>query len=375
MWHSYVICGLVSPYMKETLSKINEFQNKLQEIEAVLNLPKKEKEIKKLEKESQAQDFWTDSRRAGKIMQELEDLKKEVGEIKEMNKKLGNLEELAKISEDEEDQKEVEKEIKKIEKTLNDLEFKTLFSGEYDRNDAILSIYSGAGGVDAQDWSEMLMRMYLKFSEKNNFLARVLDETRGQEAGIKNATLEISGLYAYGNLKSESGVHRLVRLSPYNSDNLRQTSFALVEIMPVIEDLKEVVINSKDLKIDTYRSRGAGGQSVNTTDSAVRITHIPTGTVVTCQNERSQMQNREQAMKILRAKLHQKYLEEKEKEKAKLRGEQVSAEWGSQIRSYVVHPYKMVKDHRTKHETSNVEAVLDGGLDEFVESYLRWIRK
>lgn len=361
--------------MKEIDQEIKNLQIKLQEIEAVLNLPKKEKEIKKLEKESQAQDFWADSQRAGKIMQELEDLKKEVGEIEEMNKKLGNLEELAKISEDEEDQKEVEKETKKVGKTLNNLEFKTLFSGEYDRNDAILSIYSGAGGVDAQDWSEMLMRMYLKFSEKNNFLARVLDETRGQEAGIKNATLEISGPYAYGNLKSEAGVHRLVRLSPYNSDNLRQTSFALVEVLPVIEDLKEVIINPKDLKIDTYRSRGAGGQSVNTTDSAVRITHIPTGTVVTCQNERSQMQNREQAMKILRAKLHQKYLEEKEKEKAKLRGEQVSAEWGSQIRSYVVHPYKMVKDHRTKHETSNVEAVLDGGLDEFVESYLRWIRK
>ncbi|HLN18558.1 MAG TPA: peptide chain release factor-like protein, partial [Patescibacteria group bacterium] len=226
-----------------------------------------------------------------------------------------------------------------------------------------------------QDWSEMLLKMYLKWAENNNFRAKILDETRGQEAGIKNATVEITGVWVYGKLRSESGVHRLVRLSPFNSDNLRQTSFALVEIMPVIEEVSEVEIKDSDIKMDTFRSSGAGGQSVNKTSSAVRLTHIPSGIVVTCQNERSQMQNRQSAMKILRAKIHQKYLEEKELEKKKIRGEQVSAEWGSQIRSYVIHPYKLVKDHRTKHETTDVDAVFSGNLDDFQESYLKWIKK
>jgi peptide chain release factor 2 len=202
-----------------------------------------------------------------------------------------------------------------------------------------------------------------------------MDETRGQEAGIKSATLEISGSHAYGNLQGEAGVHRLVRLSPFNSDNLRQTSFALVEVMPVILEIVEVPINPQDLRVDVYRSSGAGGQSVNTTDSAVRITHIPTGIQASCQNERSQLQNKEQAMKILKAKLHKKYLEGKEVEKQKLRGESISAEWGSQIRSYVLHPYKMVKDHRTKHETAQAEQVLEGNLGEFMESYLKNFRK
>ncbi|MDR3559308.1 MAG: peptide chain release factor-like protein, partial [Candidatus Pacebacteria bacterium] len=218
-------------------------------------------------------------------------------------------------------------------------------------------------------------RMYLRWAEKNNFRAKIVDEARGQEAGIKSVTLEVSGSYSYGWLKSEAGVHRLVRLSPFNADNLRQTSFALVEVMPVIEEIKEVKINPADLRIDVYRSSGAGGQGVNTTDSAVRITHIPTGIMVTCQNERSQLQNKESAMKILRAKLHQKYLSEQEAEKRKLRGESVAAEWGSQIRSYVLHPYKMVKDHRTKHETAQAEEVLLGNLDEFMESYLRSLKK
>jgi len=313
-------------------------------------------------------------------MQELETLRSEIQllsgletELDELSEFLGVFSETEESSEEEE--KEIENKLAGMEEKLDQLEFKTLFSGEYDRNDVILTITSGAGGVDAQDWSEMLLRMYLRFAQINNFKAKLIDETRGSEAGIKSATLEISGSYAYGYMKSESGVHRLVRLSPFNSDNLRQTSFAAVEVLPVIPEIKEVKIDPNDLRIDVYRSSGAGGQSVNTTDSAVRITHIPTGIVASCQNERSQMQNKEQAMKILTAKLHKAHLEKQEEEKRKLRGENKANEWGSQIRSYVLHPYKMVKDHRTKHETAQAEDVLAGNLTEFMESYLKQIKK
>lgn len=330
-----------------------------------------------MEKSSNTPGFWDDSQEASKIMQELEELRGIMKTLSDLETELSETRELSEIISEneagaEKEEADLEKKLSETEEKINQLEFKTLLGGEYDRSDAIMSIHSGAGGVDAQDWSEMLLRMYLKFCEKNKFKAKIVDEARGQEAGIKNVTVEISGPYAYGNLKSEGGVHRLVRLSPYNSDNLRQTSFALVEVMPVIENMKEVAINPADIRVDVYRSSGAGGQSVNTTDSAVRITHIPTGTVATCQNERSQLQNKEQAMKILKAKLHQKYLEEKEKEKAGLRGESVSAEWGSQIRSYVLHPYKLVKDHRTKYETANAETVLEGNISDFVEAYLRF---
>ena len=327
--------------------------------------------IEKLEKKSADPHFWDDSQAAGKIMQEIEDARKEISKIEKVEEGIAELEELLKIASvgDFEDLKE---KIIELEKETSELEFQTLFSGKYDKNDVILSVHSGAGGVDAQDWAEMLFRMYLRFAEKNNFKTKILDESRGGEAGIKSATVEIQGSWVYGNLKGEAGVHRLVRLSPFNSDNLRQTSFALVEILPIIGDLEEVKIDPKDLRIDTYRSSGAGGQHVNTTDSAIRITHLPTGIVVTCQNERSQLQNREQAMKILKAKLHQKYLEEKEKEERRLRGKVQSAEWGNQIRSYVLHPYKMVKDHRTKFETSDPEKVLEGEIGEFIEAYLKF---
>jgi peptide chain release factor 2 len=355
--------------------KIKELKNKVSITRDIFNVPKKEARINELEGKSKVLGFWDNPRRAGGIMQELEELKKQISELEGIEKRIADTGELAKMSENEEDATEIEREIMEMEAAVNALEFRTLFSGEYDRNDAIISIYSGAGGVDAQDWAEMLLRMYLRFAERSEFRAKIADETRGQEAGIKNAVVEISGLWAYGYLKSEAGVHRLVRLSPFNSDNLRQTSFALVEVLPVIENLPEVEISPSDIRVDVFRSSGAGGQSVNTTDSAVRITHVPTGVVVTCQNERSQMQNKEQAMKILTAKLHQKYLEEKEKEKERLRGEQVSAEWGSQIRSYVIHPYKMVKDHRTKFETSNVDDVFAGNLRGFMESYLKHVKK
>ena len=309
-------------------------------------------------------------------MKELEFLRKEIAQLSETETEIEELLEISKIiSAGDKEEKELKDKINKLEKNINTLEFKTLFSGKYDQNDVILTIYSGAGGVDAQDWAEMLLKMYLKWAQNNNFAAKIIDETRGQEAGIKNATIEINGPYAYGNLQSENGVHRLVRLSPFNADNLRQTSFALVDVMPVIEEIKEININPKDLRIDVYRSGGPGGQGVNTTDSAVRITHLPTGIVAPCQNERSQMQNKESAMKILKAKLHKKYLEEQEKEKSQIRGEMASAEWGNQIRSYVIHPYKMVKDHRTKYETSDPDAVLNGDLSGFIEAYLKKVRK
>lgn len=335
-------------------------------------MAQKKQKVLELEDQSQLNDFWSDNQKASQLMRELEMLKEDVNSFEKIENELNELIEFAGMIEKAEDEKELEQKISEAEKRLDELEFKTLLSGEYDANDAILNIYSGAGGVDAQDWSEMLLRMYLKWGEKNGFKMKLVDETRGQEAGIKSATLEVSGAHSYGYLKSEMGTHRLVRLSPFNSDNLRQTSFAVVEVLPIIGEISEVKISLEDLRVDVYRSSGAGGQSVNTTDSAVRITHIPSGTVASCQNERSQLQNREQAMRILKAKLHKKYLEEVEAEKRKLRGEQSSAEWGSQIRSYVVHPYKLVKDHRTKWETAQVDEVLSGDLKAVMESYLKY---
>ncbi len=243
--------------------------------------------------------------------------------------------------------------------------------GKYDQRNAILSIYAGAGGVDAQDWAEMLLRMYLKFAQKNNWPAQVLHLKEGKEAGIKNATLSIEKSFAYGYLKKESGVHRLVRLSPFNANHLRHTSFALVEVMPELNEIKEIKIMPEDLRVETYRASGPGGQYVNKTESAVRLTHLPTGIVAACQSERLQGDNKKRAMKLLYSKLHQHLLKTKEKEKEAIRGESVAAEWGSQIRSYVLHPYQMVKDHRTGAKSGNPEAVLDGKLDKFIEAEIK----
>lgn len=308
-------------------------------------------------------------------MQELESLQNEIEAFKNLSKTLSDLEGLAALEDlKQEDVKELEKEYEKAEKEIDAWEFKTLLGGKYDSKNAILTIRSGAGGVDAQDWAEMIMRMYLRYAEQQGFKTRLLDESRGDEAGIKSATIEIAAAYAYGYLRGEAGVHRLVRISPFNAKSLRQTSFASVEVMPVIDDTEEEMeINPDDLRIDTYRSSGAGGQNVNKTESAVRVTHIPTGLVAACQSERSQLKNKELAMKILRSKIIAKHLIEQEAEKRKIRGEVKSAEWGNQIRSYVLHPYTLVKDHRTGTETSNTSKVLDGDLQVFIESELQYL--
>lgn len=360
--------------MEEILSQIKAFQKRLGDLAAILNLPKLKAEIVGLEADTEDKDFWQDQAKAKETLKKVEFYKKEVSGFENLKIEFNELEELIGLIREAPD-KDLEKEIKKrfanIQKEFQIFEFKALFKERYDSSSAIMAIHAGAGGSDAQDWAEILLRMYLRFFEKMGFSAKIIDESRGKEAGIKSAVIHINGHYAYGYLRSEAGVHRLVRLSPFNADALRHTSFALVEVLPEIEEMTEIKIDPKDLKIDTFKSSGPGGQYVNKTESAIRLTHIPSGLVVASQSERSQVQNREMAMKILRAKLHQKYLEDQQAEKKKIRGEFKSAEWGNQIRSYVLHPYKMVKDHRTSYETSDTERILDGDLMEFIESYLR----
>jgi peptide chain release factor 2 len=266
---------------------------------------------------------------------------------------------------------EITSESEELEKDLQQREFAVLLSGKYDHNNALLALHSGAGGVDAQDWAEMLERMYLRWAENRGYKTEILDLSEGEEAGIKSVTISIEGEYAYGYLRPEKGVHRLVRLSPYDAAHRRHTSFALVEVLPEVEDDTDIEINQDDLRIDTYHSSGAGGQNVQKNATAVRITHLPTGIVVTCQNERSQTQNRENAMRVLRSRLLELKEEEHVATLAELRGEYTKAEWGSQIRSYVLHPYQMVKDHRTDYEVGNAQGVLNGDLDGFIEAYLR----
>ncbi len=303
-------------------------------------------------------------------MKKLAALHEQVDDWQRLQQRINDALELAQLD-DESLRSDLESEVEALEAEVQQRELKVMLSGKYDPGNALLAINAGAGGTDSQDWAAMLMRMYLRWCELHNYETEILDMTEGEEAGIKSVTIAVNGPYAYGYLRSEKGVHRLVRLSPFDAAHRRHTSFAQVEVMPQVEDDDEIEINPNDLRIDTYRSAGAGGQNVQKNDTAVRITHLPTGIVVTCQNERSQMQNRENAMRVLRARLLEIKREEQERQLAELRGEYVKAEWGSQIRSYVLHPYQMVKDHRTEYEVGNAQGVLNGDLDGFIEAYLR----
>ena len=318
--------------------------------------------------------FWDDTEKAQKINQELNAVKISVDKYKALCKKFEDMQVLWEMAMEEEDdslEAEVNSEMQAIRGALNELELEVLLSGPYDANNAILTLHAGAGGTEAQDWTQMLLRMYGRWAERHGFSVETADLLPGDEAGVKSATLFIKGHNAYGYLRSEKGIHRLVRISPFDAAARRHTSFSACDIMPEIDDAVEVDINMDDVRVDTYRASGAGGQHINKTSSAVRMTHIPTGVVVQCQNERSQIQNREQCMKMLRARLFELEQEKKEQELAALEGDQQKIEWGSQIRSYVFHPYNMVKDHRTSAETGNTQAVMDGDLDMFIEAFLR----
>ena len=340
----------------------------------LFDIPRLENELAELEKETSNTDFWNNSENTQKVLAKIKKIKNKYTKYKELEKEINNLIELAemiKLEYDEELAIDVTKNYKKQEKNLEKLELETLFSGKYDSNNAIVTIHPGAGGTESQDWAEMLYRMYTRWATKNEYEVKELDYLEGEEAGLKSVTFEIIGENAYGYMKSEKGVHRLVRISPFDAGGRRHTSFASVEVLPEITDDIEININPDDLRVDTYRASGAGGQHINKTSSAVRITHIPTNTVVACQSERSQIQNRETAMRMLKSKLLD-LKEQEQKEKIEdLKGEQKDIAWGSQIRSYVFCPYTMVKDHRTNYEVGNVAGVMDGDLDGFMESYLK----
>lgn len=341
--------------------------------EVIFDIDKKEIKIADLKNQTEQNGFWNNPIKAQEILQSIKKLEDWVGAFNLINKKssyINDLIELAEVEEDESLTSEIEKELKELNKLIDDLEFKSMLSGKDDDKNCIMIIHSGAGGTEAQDWAEMLFRMYLRWGEKNGFKMTLIDMLEGDGAGIKSATIEITGDYAYGYAKAEIGVHRLVRISPFDSNKRRHTSFASVFVYPEVDESIEIDINPADLRIDTYRSGGKGGQNVNKVETAVRITHIPTNTVVACQTERSQLQNRTNAMKLLRAKLYQIELDKQEATHEETEKSKMKIEWGSQIRSYVFHPYNMVKDHRTNAETSDTQGVMDGDIDIFIKAFL-----
>lgn len=357
-----------------SLADLQELQSKIIATKKLLNIVDLQDKMSSLAESMNAPDFWNNPENAQSISQDYQDIKKEVDAFSNLEKRNSDLLELA-ASEDKTLEEEIEEQTKKLKKEFTDYEFLVLLNGPYDKNNVIMSIHAGAGGTEAQDWAEMLLRMIMRFCDKMNWRARIVDESRGAEAGYKSVTLEIKGRYAYGYLKSEHGVHRLVRISPFDAEKMRHTSFALIEVLPELDEKIKVEIDAKDIRIDTFMAGGHGGQSVNTTYSAVRIVHIPTGISVSCQNERSQQQNKDMAMKILQSKLHILEEEKKAKERQEMRGEYKSAEWGNQIRSYVLHPYHLVKDYRSEYESADPESVLEGELLPLCEAYLKWIKQ
>ncbi len=350
----------------------------LKELEGSLGVTEKEQRIEELRREMEAPNFWDDNERAQKMTKELKDLEDVVNTISELKSAHADIGELISMAYEENDEAlipDIQAEFDDFTSKLEDLRISTLLSGEYDANNAILRLNAGAGGTESCDWAGMLFRMYSRYAEKKGFSVEVLDMLDGDEAGIKSVTFQINGTNAYGYLKGEKGVHRLVRISPFNAQGKRQTSFVSLDVMPDIEEDLDVEVNEDDLRIDTYRSSGAGGQHINKTSSAIRITHIPTGIVVQCQNERSQFQNKDKAMQMLKAKLYLLKKEENAEKLSDIRGEVKDIAWGSQIRSYVLQPYTMVKDTRTNQEVAQADAVLDGYLDPFINAYLKWINQ
>jgi peptide chain release factor 2 len=355
------------------LERLTKLKDKVTETQKLLKIDELIKKMSQLDKKMNRPDFWNNQETAQTISQDYQDIKKEVDKWTELEKKVQDLIELA-GSDDESLKAEIEKQTEELEQEYEQYEFYLLLNGPYDKNNAIVAIHAGSGGTEAQDWSAMLLRMLLRFCEKQGWTTKVIDESLGAEAGYKSVMFEVKGRYAYGYLKSEHGTHRLVRISPFDAEKMRHTSFALIEVLPELDNEVSIELDPKDLRIDTFMSSGKGGQSVNTTYSAVRIVHIPTGITVSCQNERSQQQNKETALKVLKAKLQRLEEEKLAKEKQELRGEYKSAEWGNQIRSYVLHPYHLVKDHRTDYESTDPESVLEGEVLPLSESYLRWIK-
>jgi len=350
---------------------LKNYASALANLWSIFDWDRKQSRLNQITKKSEGEDFWQDNKKAQAVMKEISDIQSEMDLWNKLSKQVNDYHDLA-ASGDESFREELETEAQALEKRLEALQLTTLLSGPYDKGGALLSINSGAGGTDAQDWAAMLFRMYTRWAERRGFSADVIHRSEGEEAGIKSATILFEGSYAYGYLRAEKGVHRLVRLSPFDAAHRRHTSFVQVEVLPEVTAEDPIVeINPDDLEIDIYKSSGAGGQNVQKNATAIRITHKPTGIVVSCQNERSQLQNRENAMKVLRGRLYEMKLAEQEEQLAKLRGEYQKAEWGSQIRSYVLHPYQMVKDHRTEFEKGNTQAVLDGDIDDFIESYLK----
>ncbi|MEN8686572.1 MAG: peptide chain release factor 2 [Desulfuromonadales bacterium] len=358
---------------REEIESLKTLQDKLTELRGYLDIDSKRERVAELEAEVAKPEFWNDNEKAQEVLKERTILQKLVEDYDAVDSGLEDaaiLIELGEEAEDEQALKEVREALPDLEKKIGQMEFARMLSGEHDASNAIVSINAGAGGTEAQDWAEILLRMYLRWCERKGFKAEITEYQPGDEAGAKGVTFTVGGAYAYGYLKAEKGIHRLVRISPFDSNARRHTSFCSVFVFPELSDDVDIEIQEKDLKVDTYRASGAGGQHVNKTDSAIRITHIPTGIVVSCQNQRSQHKNRSTAMKQLKARLYELEMEKKENQAEALAGEKKDIAWGSQIRSYVLHPYRMVKDHRTGHEVGNADAVLDGDLDGFIEAYL-----